>query len=111
MVFFINDNKFSYLKKLVGKVYKLLPIYEGKDFYGKIVCSPDEALYNFKKQLILLETEIIGLNLQDDKVEELLILIQGMKRYEVGQHTEVKYCTMKALNICKKIIAYYEDKQ
>ena len=107
MATFTTRDKIAYLNKAVGKIFKLLPIYEGKDIYGNVVCTPDEAKINFQKQIVLLETELMGLDFSDSKINDLMLLLSGMKRYDVGQHTEVKCCVIKAINLCKKIISFY----
>ncbi len=49
-----------YYKRLSSRVYKILPILEGKDLKGKVVFTPEIAKENFKKHLSKLLLELYG---------------------------------------------------
>jgi hypothetical protein len=55
-----KDVVILYYKRLSGRVYKTLPIIEGKDLSGKIVFLPETAKENFKKHISKLLVEIHG---------------------------------------------------
>ena len=89
----------SYKIFLRNRIWKLIPIYEGKDKNGTVFCEEKVALYNFKKNLNRICTEISGgknLNPNNPRYVELLNILEGMRGYDTGMHDEVKdvvyYC-------------------
>ena len=76
--------RIKYLTSLRNRIWKLLPIYEGKDKSGKVVIQFDKAYDNFYKNLEKLVLEMSGANeIWYDNAEyvELLYLLTGMKGF------------------------------
>ena len=85
---------------LRDRVWKLLPVYEGKDKDGKIVCEKEEALKRFKKNLNRVLTEIKGAEVvfsgDNNRYIELVNILSGLNFYDSNKHDELKdvifYC-------------------
>lgn len=102
----ITDNDKEYFTRLRNKIFRLLPIYEGKDKEsGDIIYDPEVACINFLGNLVTVVTEIKGLQAtrQDLQVNDLLLLLEGMRNAKVGEHSEVKTNVFAAIRWCKRI--------
>ena len=96
-------NKEKYFNELIGKVYKLLPIYEGKSINSDIEnINPEKACGNYHKELLILSTKIMGdYSIYNDQLLlDIASTLKGMMQFEVGQHTDVKICVF---GLIKKI--------
>lgn len=89
----------SYNARLRDRVWKLIPIYEGRNECGEIVYSPEEATVHFKKNLNRVCTELYGnkdSKNDDARYTEVINLLEGMKVYDSNMHSEVRdvvfYC-------------------
>ena len=106
-VLFTMTNKQEYFKKLLDRIFRLLPLYEGKDQTTKnIICSPGDAYSNFSNNLITVDTEIDGLmrdNIEDIEIQELSNLIKGMYEISIGEHNKVRVIVFAAIRLCKRI--------
>lgn len=87
-----------YNEYLRNRVWKLIPIYEGKDKDGNVVCDEIEALIRFKKNLNRILTEIDGAyeNSENPRYFELMNILKGLENYGCGKHDEMRdivfYC-------------------
>lgn len=84
---------------LRDRVWKLLPVYEGKDKDGRVICEKEEALKRFKKNLNRVITEINGAESifsDNNRYIELVNILNGLKFYDSEKHDELKdiifYC-------------------
>jgi len=97
-------NKF--LTSLRNRIWKLLPIYEGRDKQGGIVIPPDIAYKNFKKNLQKLVIEVYGANdifFSNTYFVQLLCLLQGLESINIDEHEKVKIVVTHCADICEKI--------
>ena len=92
-------DKKSYNIRLRDRVWKLLPVYEGKGKSGEIVCSGEEALKRFRQNLNRVITEISGAESifsDNNRYAELINILNGLKYYGSDKHDELKdvifYC-------------------
>lgn len=103
----IELDKVKYYNELVGKVYKLLPIYEGK-LVGSTekTIDPEQAFSNYQRELLLLSTRLLGdYELYNDPfLLEVISTLKGMAKFEVGQHTDVKVCVFGLIKKIKRRI-------
>lgn len=87
----------TYNTRLRDRIWKLIPIYEGRNECGNIVYERAEAVSHFKKNLNRVCTEISGnKNNNDSRKIEVMNLLEGMKEYGEDKHSEVRdivfYC-------------------
>jgi hypothetical protein len=108
VIFLYNDNK--YYERLVNKLYRLLPIYEGRDKdSGDFVCAPEIAYINYLNNLTTVGTELEGWLSQcpDEEsrvgLRELISLIYGMEKTQIGEHGKVKTNVFAAIRKAKHI--------
>lgn len=108
MISLYNDKK--YYERLVNKLYRLLPIYEGRDKdSGDLICPPEIAYINYLNNLTTVGTELEGwieqCNDEDSRVgiQELISLIYGMEKTKVGEHSKVKTTVFAAIRKAKHI--------
>lgn len=99
-------NKKEYFERLTNKLFRLLPIYEGKDKETNLIVYEAEVAHqNFLNNLTAVITEVSGLRdeFKDSAVDELFYLLKGMEDIKVNQHPVVKTCVFKAINQCKRV--------
>jgi hypothetical protein len=103
------DKKIDKDKTLVSlrnRVWKLLPIFEGKDKSGNIVFVPDKAYKNYLKNLQKISTEVWGANeilFQDERFVQLLCLLQGLENTTVEDHAKIKTIITHCTDLCEKM--------
>lgn len=97
----------DYFKKLPNKIFKILPIYEGKDIYtNNINCDSITAYGNYQSYLDTFTIELSGASNifpHTSKFIEILALIEGMKTIKEYEHKKVKKIVFKCINKCKLI--------
>jgi hypothetical protein len=104
-----------YYKGLVNSIYKILPIYENKDYKTKQVLNQNDGFKNFQIYLGNLLVEIYGnsqLFFCSENSIKLISIIRGMiQEIHINEHQRVKRLIMDCINICKKIINEIEAKE
>lgn len=103
----IEYNEKDYFSKLVDKIFKLLPIYEGKQRKKPLeIINPSNAYLNYKKEIFLLTVQLNGdyQLYQDQRILPIIGSLKGMEQIEVGHHNEVKICVFNLINSIKFII-------
>lgn len=96
----------KYLVHLRNKIWKLLPIYEGKDNTGEIVSSREKAYEKFYLSLSRLLVELTGAkNIEADNgyYVELIYLLEGMLSFSEDEHDRVRDIVLHCCNLCEKI--------
>lgn len=103
----INNKTLSeVLTSLRNRIWKLLPIYEGKDMSGRITISEMAAYKNFKKNLQKVTIEVYGANdilFQNTQFVQLLCLLQGLESVKIDEHEKVKNIVKHCADLCEKI--------
>lgn len=103
----------KYCEKLIGKIYILLPTFEGREHVSKqIVYSQEDAYANFLKNLNKLKIEINGcVNNYPDIVEfiEMYNIIEGLKSIKIEEHDLLKQHVFNLIDICEKIKSNCND--
>ena len=98
----------DYMEKLPGKFYKILPIYEGRDYKTKqITISQDKAYEAYQKYIQTFTLEVGGfyyLYPEDETIFELLSLLESMNRIEKDKHKELKTVVLKCIDKSKKML-------
>lgn len=91
---------------LRNQVWKLLPIIEGKDVSGKIVCDELTARNNFRKNLIILINKLLGASeiwFESQYWRDFLYQMQGLLAYDYP-HDQVRQIVMYCTNeLCEKM--------
>ena len=96
----------KYIVHLRNKIWKLLPIYEGKDNKGEIIDSREKAYEKFYLSLSRLLVELTGAkNIETDSAYyvELIYLLEGMKTFNENEHSRVRDIVLHCCNLCEKI--------
>ena len=84
------------------KVYKLLPIYEGKIKGSNISIQRDVALSNFSKNLYVLTTEIRGILNEVEfhkNLSEVYAALVGLKGIDSDSHEMVRSVILHCVNL------------
>lgn len=103
---FTQESKIKYLTSLRNRIWKLLPIYEGKDKSGQVVLPFEKAYCNFYKNLEKLILEISGANeiwYETSEYVELLYLLTGMKTFLAEDHDRIKSIVVHCADLCEKM--------
>ena len=102
----LNDS-FSVNYELIGrKVYKLLPIFEGKVRDSEEKVDKDIALSNFFKNLDVLTTEIRGVLSKvvfHQNLSEVYIALEGLKGIDKTEHETVRSVVLHCVNLLNAI--------
>lgn len=96
----------KYMTHLRNKIWKLLPIYEGKNNKGEIVESREKAYEKFYLSLSRLLVELTGAkNIEVDSgyYVELIYLLEGMKTFSENEHSRVRDIILHCCSLCEKI--------
>lgn len=108
-----NNLIIEYYNSLIGQVYRLMPLYEGKDWKTKeIIYDNAEAFNMFHKYVQNLIVEICGSNkifiVNIDSIK-ILSKIRGLQDINEDEHSLLKSNVMTCINLCKKIIKNLEE--
>lgn len=102
-----NKISFKYRKKLIDKIYILLPTFEGKDHIKKqVTYNKDIAFNNFTKNLNRLTLEIRGCSRNHKDVVEFMEmweLLEGLKTITIDEHDLLKQTVFHLIDVCGKI--------
>jgi len=94
----------EYYDSLIGRFFKILPIFEGRDiFTKKKIYSDDVAMENYKKYIEGFIIEIYGTTKMIDNklLIRLLSILNGM--YDLSEHEKIKTSVFACIDICKKL--------
>jgi hypothetical protein len=100
----INSDKM--LISLRNRIWKLLPIYEGKNKEGIIILTNSKAYNNYKKNLDKLIIEVWGASeiwFANHNFVQLLCLLQGMKTITEDDHDRLKTTVTHCTDLCEKM--------
>lgn len=102
------------LHNLPGKFYKLLPLYEGRDFHTKdIIYDEPDAFETFSRYLQKLIIEFSGSKLifpDEKKFTEIFIILKGMEKINIGEHDKLKSIVMLCMNKIKEVTYIYQKR-
>lgn len=101
-----DQSNVRYITSLRNRIWKLLPIYEGRDKDKRIVLPADKAYSNFYKNLEKLILEVSGASeiwFENSYYIELLYLLTGMKTFLAEDHARIKSIVTHCTDLCEKI--------
>lgn len=97
----------KYINRLIGKVYVLLPSFEGRSHLTKeVIYEKEEAYSNFIKNLDKLRIEIIGLTRnfpEDIEYMAILNILEGLRSITIEDHETLKQNVFSIIDLCDKI--------
>lgn len=105
----IFDKNIMNKQNLVNKIYKLLPIYEGKiiEQAGYRYINEDIAYENFKRNLDLAILEFNGIKKiypSDEKtIDSVLCILYGLKDIGIKNKNNVKNAIFKCIRYIKQM--------
>lgn len=88
------------------KVYKLLPMYEGKVKDSEIKINREIALNNFSKNLDVLTSEMRGIMSKCEfhkKLSEVYFALEGLKGIDNNAHETVRSVILHCVNLLNGI--------
>lgn len=95
------------LTSLRNKIWKLLPIYEGKDRDGKETIPLSQAYENYRKNLSRLIVQVTGAEkiwFEKPYYTELSCLLVGLERnFILNQHDEIKTIIAHCTDLCERM--------
>lgn len=100
----IDEEK--YFASLKNRIWKLLPIFEGKGMDRKIVYSREEAYEKYQLYLLRVLTELDGaknINKNNGYYAELYYLLEGMKDFSCDEHDRVRDIVLHCCGLCEKL--------
>jgi len=108
-----NELLIQYYKGLIGNLFKILPVYEGRDLVTKkIIFTQENAFNNFQKYTSSLFVEICGnydLFFYSDNSVKMISLLRGiLKEVDIDEHNKLKPIVMQCINLCNKVIKELE---
>lgn len=101
-----------YYKRISSRIYKTLPILEGKDLSGKVIYSPEVAKENFKKHMSKLLVEIHG-NSDIFFNTEYAIEVRGILRstlmeVDIDNRPKIRTLVFDCISLLDKAVAKIE---
>ena len=101
------ENSFAVDYSLISKkVYKLLPIYEGKVKDSEVKLTKDIAFGNFIKNLDVLTSEIRGILSKVEihkNLSEVYIALEGLKGVDNDAHDTVRNVVLHCVNLLNEM--------
>jgi hypothetical protein len=102
-----------YYKRLSGRIYKCLPILEGKDLSGRIIYPPEIAKENFKKHASKLLIEIYGnatIFFSTEYALQVIGLLRGMLMdVNIEDKPEIRTLVFDCISLLHKAISQLEE--
>lgn len=101
-----NINEDKYFISLKNRIWKLLPIYEGKGINKEIIYSKDDAFGKYQLYLSRILTELDGaknINKSNTRYAELYYLLEGMKNFTLDDHKKVRDIVLHCCGLCEKL--------
>lgn len=98
----------DYFNSLVNRVWKCIPILEGRDASGRVVYLPDIAKENFQKYLGKILIEIYGNSeyffIKDRSFQVIGILKGCLMEVPVDDFNKVRSCIFDTTNLLSRMI-------
>ena len=97
------DVDYSLISK---KIYKLLPIYEGKIKGSDVKVDKSKAYENFIKNLDILILEVRGILSKIEiasNLPEVYVLLEGLKGVDKDSHDEVRNAILHCTNLLSNV--------
>lgn len=98
----------KYWNSLQGGLYKILPIYEGRDLFSKnVVFSQEDAYNHFQQYVSSLLVEIYGnskLFFETVHAVKIVSILRGiLEEIKIDEHKKLRPLVFQCVNLCKKI--------
>lgn len=97
----------EYIDKLIGKIFRLLPTFEGRSALDhKIVYSSEEAYKHFQMNLEEVIIEITGdyyIFCNNSKIINILAYLDGLRDIKIDEHEILRTIIFKCTNLCMKL--------
>lgn len=97
----------QYYDDLIGNIFKILPIFEGRSCITKdITLKKEEAYEQFMKYVQNLSFEIAGADCiftNNRQFIKLLSNIEGMQKIKIDEHKKLRSLWLNCIDICKKM--------
>lgn len=93
-------------QNLINKIYKLLPIYEGKLMKNEEFIPKKVAYKNFQRNLDLAIIEFNGISMLCEKsktIDSIKLILYGLKEIGLDQNTNVKNAIFKCIRYINKL--------
>ena len=108
-----SDVIIAYYKRLSSRIYKCLPILEGKDLSGRIVYLPEIGQENFKKHVAKILIEIYG-NASIFFCTEYSAQILGLLRsllmeIEITNKPQIRTVVFDCMSLLEKVISQIKE--
>lgn len=103
---FSKELLIDYYDNLLNDCFKLLPIYEGRDFKTKkIIYTPEEAHKNYIAYLSSFLNEICGGYYMFNNIYFLKLMtnLSGMMSIKINEHRKLKPLVFKCINLINKL--------
>ena len=102
----------AYYKRLSGRIYKCLPILEGKDLSGRVVYLPEIAKENFRKHTSKLLIEIYGnsaIFFTTENSMQIIGLLRGMlMEIDIENRPEIRTIIFDCITLLHKAVEQIE---
>jgi hypothetical protein len=104
----------KYFKDLIHRVYKCIPVLEGRDFSGRVVYLENISKENFQKYLSKLILEIYGnsdLFFLNEKPVRILGILEGTIKEDPDNFAKIRSNIFDCTSILEKIIKDLEKEE
>jgi len=105
-----NVNKNNIQQGLVGKIYKLLPIYEGKLLDKTELLDRITSYNNFQKNINMVILYLVGIKNRygDNKyIENIITTLSGLKTIGKDNHSVVRTTIFACVKMAEKMADEY----
>jgi len=102
----MDYNEKTSKQKLIDKIYKLLPIYEGKIINSDIAIGKDSAYANFQRNINMLILQIFGIIKKTGKKEylqDIYFILEGLKDVGTDNQIRVRNTIFDCVRLVKKL--------
>ena len=93
-------------QKLIDRVYKLLPIYEGKLLGTEERLPEAEAYRNFQTNINMAVNSMLGvvrLTGQKEYIEDVILILMGLKSVGIGNREIVRKSIFKCVKLIERL--------
>ena len=105
----------EYIDKLIGKIFRLLPTFEGRSALDhKIVYSSEEAYKHFQMNLEEVIIEITGdyyIFCNNSKIINILAYLDGLRDIKPDEHEILRTIIFKCTNLCVSLKEKLNDNE
>lgn len=104
----------DYIDRLIGRIYKLLPTFEGLSITHEIIYTSEVAYKHFQMNLEEVIIEVTGdyyIYNNSPKILELMAYLDGLRDIKPDEHEILRTIIFKCTNLCVSLKEKLNDNE